>query len=142
MTTTFILNHQSDSIMEIISKINKNIRLDDKETGTYLPHKLSDDNFIIFIRNINSNEIISFIWYGYYLNQELGKILHINYSYTFKKYRANGFNKFLRLELEKICRQNNIKYITSTPLEQSNSKTIMFGLGYDIGINYFYKKID
>lgn len=137
-----ILDHQSSEIENIIKKLNKIIKSDDNDSGTYLPKKLNSDNFLILLKNKNLDKIVSFIWYGFYLNSELGKILHINFSYTFNKFRNNGYNKLLRLKLEKICISENIAYITSVPFENSPSKKILINLGYDSKLNYFYKKIN
>ena len=93
------------------------------------------------LKDKNSNEILSFIWYGFYYNDNFGIILNVNFSFTFNKFRNNGFNKLLRLELEKIAILNNIQYITSVPFENSSSKKILINLGYVSKQNYFYKKI-
>lgn len=107
----------------------------------FLPKQLDKENFIIMLKDKNSDEILSFIWYGFYHNDKFGTILHVNFSFTFNKFRFNGFNKLLRVELEKICIGNNIQYITSTPLENSPSKKILINLNYIMEFNCFYKKI-
>ncbi len=81
------------------------------------------------------------IWYGFYNNEKFGRILHVNFSYTFNQFRYNELNKLLRIELEKICIQNNIKFITSVPFENSPSKIILINLGYVSELNFFYKEI-
>ena len=136
-----IINCDSYNIKNILNNLKKKIKLDDSNTGTILPKQLDDKNFIIMLKDKNSNEILSFIWYGFYYNDNFGTILNVNFSFTFNKFRNNGFNKLLRLELEKIAILNNIQYITSVPFENSSSKKILINLGYVSEQNYFYKKI-
>ena len=113
--------------------------------GCVIPKKLKSNEFVICIVNKITNDICSFIWFGIYNNIffdiSLEKLehLHINYSYTIKKFRNSGFNKKLRLWIETYCGKNNIQYITSVPLPDSNSKYILEKLGY-IKINTGYRK--
>lgn len=113
--------------------------------GCVIPRKLKLTDSVICIRNKITKEICSFIWFGIYRNIffdiSLEKViyLHINYSYTFKKFRNNGFNKKLRLWIETYCVENNIGYIISVPFPDSNSKYILEKLGY-IKINTYYMK--
>ena len=65
--------------------------------------------------------------------------LHINYSYTLKKYRNIGLNKKLRLSIELYCKENNIGYIVSVPLVDSSSNFILEKLAY-IKINSYHIK--
>jgi hypothetical protein len=138
-----ILTYDSIEIKKTINLLKKKIKYDNNKniTGTILPKILQEQNFIILIKNKNLDEILSFIWYGFYDNERFGRILHINFSYTFNKFKNNGFNTFLRLQLEKICIKNKIKYITSLPFENSPSKKILIKLSYKSELNYFYKKI-
>ena len=136
-----ILDQFSDDHEIVIRELNKKIKFDDIETGSILPKFLEEDNFIILLKNKNSNEIYSFIWFGYYFNDDLGDFIHINFSFTFIKFRTNGYNKLLRLELENICISNKYKYITSTPFEDSLSKSVLINLGYQNNSTYFYKKL-
>jgi hypothetical protein len=136
-----ILNYQSDDITNIINKLNNKIKLDDNRTGTFIPKYLNQENFIIVSKKKYSNDIMSLIWYGFYNNEKFGRILHVNFSYTFNEFRSKGLNKLLRFELEKICIQNNVQFITSTPFENSPSKKILINLGYVSELNFFYKKI-
>lgn len=138
---TYIIDTYVFNYKNIIKSINRKIKKDDRITGTSLPVNIDDDNFIILLKNTKSNEVLSFIWCGFYSNKEFGEILHVNFSYTFIKYRNNGYNKLLRLELEQISKQNKINYITSTPFEHSHSKNILIKLNYKQKSNYFYKKI-
>lgn len=136
-----IINCRSHGITNILNKLKKKIKSDDSNTGTILPKQLDEENFIIMLKDKNSNEILSFIWYGLYYNYNFGTILNVNFSFTFNKFRNNGFNKLLRLELEKIAILNNIQYITSVPFENSLSKKILINLGYVSKQNFFYKKL-
>ena len=136
-----ILNYQSNNIKNIVNNLNKKIKSDDNTTGTFLPKQLDKDNFIVMLKDKISYEISSFIWYAFYPNDIFIKILHVNFSYTFNKFRFKGLNKSLTLELEKIGRNNKIQYITLTPFENSPIKKILIKLGYTSQINYFYKKI-
>lgn len=137
-----VLDSNTNSYENIKNEINKSIKHTDDISGIILPKKLFENNFIILLRNIISNKIVSFIWYGFYFNEKLGKVLHVNFSYTFVTFRNNGYNKYLRIELENICRTKNISFITSVPFKNSPSKKILVGLNYVDSINYFYKKID
>ena len=139
--TIEILTKYSNDYQNIIKQLNKKIKLDDIKSGCILPKLLFFKNFIILIKNNNSNEICSFIWYGYYSNEKFGNFLHINFSFTFVKFRNKGYNKLLRLELEKICINDKIQYITSTPFEDSPSTKILINLGYNNEKSFFYKKI-
>lgn len=125
-----------------IANINRKIKLDNKESGVAIPKKLPTGNFIILLKDSKSNTIMSLIWYGFYENNEFGKILHVNYSYTFNEFRNNGYNKILRLKLELIGTNNNANYITSCPFQSSKSKQILIKLGYISKKNCFYKKIN
>jgi hypothetical protein len=136
-----ILDQFSDGYQSVIRELNKKIKSDDIESGSLLPKFLDENNFIIILKNKNSKEIYSFIWYGYYFNDNFGNFLHINFSFTFIKFRNNGYNKLLRLQLENICIRNKINYITSTPFEDSPSKTILVNLGYQNENKHFYKRI-
>ena len=136
-----ILNQYSNGYQNIIKQLNKKIKFDDIKSGCTLPNFLEINNKIIMLKNKNSNEILSFIWYGYYSCDDFGNFLHINFSFTFVKFRNNGYNKLLRLKLEKIGIQNKIQYITSTPFENSPSKKILINLGYQNGKTYVYKKL-
>jgi hypothetical protein len=140
-TIVEILDQFSDNQKNIIKELNKKIKFDDVESGCLLPKLLEKDNFIILLKNKNSNEIYSFIWYGYYFNDNFGNFLHTNFSFTFVKFRNNGYNKLLRLELENICTSNKIKYIISSPFENSPSNKILINLGYQNENTYFYKKL-
>ena len=116
--------------------------------GCVIPKKLKLNEFVICIVNKITNDICSFIWFGIYSNYffdislEKIKHLHINYSYTFKKFRNNGFNKKLRLWIETYGVENNIENITSIPLPDSNSKYILEKLGYIKTDKYYIKKIN
>jgi len=113
--------------------------------GCIIPKKLKSTDFVICVCNKITKEICSFIWFGIYKNIffdiDLKEITytHINYSYTLTKYRNNGFNKKLRLWVETYCVENNIEYIISVPLHDSNSKYVLEKLGY-IKINTYYMK--
>lgn len=136
-----ILHHYSYDYHNIITQINNKIKSDDINNGCTLPNFLENNNKIILLKNNIFDEICSFIWYGYYFNDDFGNFLHVNFSFTFVKFRNNGYNKLLRLELENICINNNIQYITSTPFEDSPSIKILKNLGYNNKKSYFYKKL-
>lgn len=140
--TTFVLDSNNTNYEYIKNKINKNIKNTDNVSGIILPKKLSENSFIILLKDKFNGDIISFIWYGFYVNNKLEQVLHINFSYTFITFRNNGYNKYLRIELENICKIKNINLITSVPFENSPSKKILIKLNYVDSINYFYKKID
>ena len=139
--TIEILDINSNNNQNIIKQLNTKIKLDDIKSGCILPKFLKNNNFIILFKNNNSNEICSLIWYGYYFNNKFGNFLHINFSFTFVKFRNKGFNKLLRLELEKICIKEKFQYITSSPFEDSPSTKILINLGYHNEKSFFYKKI-
>ena len=130
-----------NSLSQFIRKINKKINSDNKESGTNIPSILPNDNFIILLRDTKSDSILSLIWYGIYQNDEFGKILHVNYSYTFLQFRNKGYNKLLRTKLELIGIENCVEYMTSCPFENSGSRQILIKLGYTNRNNFFYKKI-
>ncbi len=124
-----------------ISIVNKNIKKDDDSCGTNLPKKLDDNTFILVLKDILTKEIISLLWYGNYYSDSIGNFTNINFTYTFKKFRQKGFNKFLRIKLEEICIGNGIEIITSTPFEDSPSKNILEKIGYVKNLNYYWKKL-
>ena len=125
-----------------IIKINKDIIKDNNIDRTFLPNQLKDNEYIIGYVDLKTNNIISFIWFGIYKNNEFGTFTHINYSYTFVKYRQNGLNVKLRIQIEKFCFENKIQTLTSKPFEDSLSKKILLGLGFCNNSNYYYKKIN
>lgn len=119
--------------------------------GCIMPKKLKLTDYVICIRNKITKNIFSFIWFGIYNNNynipfdaNLDKIiyLHINYIYTFRKHRNNGFNKKLMLWVETYCEQNDIHYIVAVPLLDSNSKYVLEKLSYTKIDNYYIKKIN
>ena len=130
----------------ILKILLRDIKIDNnsKEEGCILKQKLNYNENILCVINKTNSEIISFIWFGIYKNKidldmEEKTYIHINYSYTFKKYRNIGLNKKLRLWIESYCKKNNIKYIVSVPLTDSNSKYVLDKIGY-IKINSYYLK--
>jgi len=124
-----------------IKKLSNQIKKNDKTNGTKLPSKLSDNEYIIGFEDLVSNNIVSFIWFGIYENEDMGKFTHINYTFTFEKFRQNGLNKKLRFQIEKFCQINKIQTITSKPFEDSPSKKILQTLGFFFNENYYWKKI-
>ncbi len=134
---------QSENTLKLLSK---NIK---KDNGFYegcnLPKKLNSNEKIVCIVDKTNQNIISFIWFGTYknvINLDLvdeTNYVHINYSYTFRGYRNIGLNKKLRLWIESECKKNNIKYIVSVPLFDSNSRYVLEKLEY-IKINSYYLK--
>ena len=126
-----------------IKQLNYNIKKDNKFDGTIIPSNLDNNQYILAIKYKNDTmyKIASFIWFGIYNGVELGKYLHINYSYTFVKFRNNGLNKKLRVQLEKICLKNNISTITSKPFDNSMSKNILLSLNYIQMPDYYCKKL-
>lgn len=136
-----LLDQFNDGYIYIIKELNKKIKSDDAKSGCLLPIPLEKNNFIILLKNKNSGEIYSFIWYGYYFNDTYGNYLHVNFSFTFIKFRNKGYNKLLRLQLENICASNNFKYITSAPFEDSSSRIILENLGYMDNKTHFVKKL-
>ena len=112
--------------------------------GCILPKKINSNENLVCLIDKTNKDIVSFIWFGTYYNKIYFDstetiYLHINYSFTFKKYRNIGLNKKLRLWLESFCNKNNIGYIVSVPLSESNSINILEKLGY-IKINTYYLK--
>ena len=142
-----ILSQLSPDCEKIIKQINKKIKSSGDNSGSVLNKKLEKNNFILLLSNIKTKEIVSFIWYGIYFNDNFGDFLHVNFSYTFVKFRNRSYNKLLRVQLEKIGLDNNIQYITSTPFDNSPSKKILINLGYSNDLNNpdnpkcFYKKL-
>lgn len=142
---------ESENELKLLSKHIKNDNaFGDKDIvieGCIIPKKLKSTDFIVCL--YHDNKIISFIWFGLYSNNiyisaNSKKYLHVNYSYTFKKYRNNGFNKKLRLWIESYCYENNIRYIVSVPLPVSNSNFILEKMNYSKinhdGMNPYYIK--
>jgi hypothetical protein len=136
-----LLDQFYDNHQYILKELDKKIKLDDVKSGCSLPTLLEKNNFIILLKNKNSGEIYSFIWYGYYFNNTYNNYLHVNFSFTFIKFRNKGYNKLLRLQLENICASNNIKYITSAPFDNSPSKIILANLGYLDNKTHFVKRL-
>jgi len=114
--------------------------------GCILPKKIKPNEIVVCVINKVNQDIISFIWFGNYINKINPDLIekqyiHINYSYTFIKYRNLGLNKKLRLWIESFGIQNNIEYIVSVPLSDSNSKYVLEKLGYTKINLYYLKKI-
>lgn len=132
-----------------LSILNKKIKKDgDKITKGSVPSILEFDNFVICLKDRQTNQICSFIHFSIRYdfpnkNQIINKIIFINYSYTFIKYRKQGLNKMLRLVLENACKLNNCDAIVSVPFPESESRIVMEKLDYvnvysDIFIKFIF----
>lgn len=150
---------KSNKTLKLLSKL---VKKDGANTeGCLLVQRLQHNDFVVYLKN-ELNEICSFIWFGIYkndicknINQNAEKnakekvdknidenvYIHINYSYTFKKYRNMGMNKKLRLWIESYCVENSIQYVVSVPLSDSNSSIVLSKLAYIKIDNYYLKKI-
>ena len=127
---------------EELALLSKNIKKDkDIFFGLILPKKIKSNEKILVIKN-SDNNIMSWLWFGIYENDQLGKIIHTNCSYTFSQYRSNGLNKILRIQLEKFAIDNYIYKLTSNPLDGSFSKKILLDLGYNDNKEYFIKLLN
>lgn len=143
-------NVELKSLASEIEKDNLNdINDSDILEGCLIPKKLKLTDSVICIRNKITKNIHSFIWFGIYNNNNnipfvtnSDKIIYINYLYTFRKHRNNGYNKKLMLLVETYCEQNNIQYIVAVPLPGSNSKYVLEKLSYTKIDNYYMKKIN
>ncbi len=115
-----------------ITNLNKQIKHDgDKITQGIIPRVLELDNYVICLKERDTNKICSFIHFSIRNNfQNLDKIIYINYSYTFITHRKKGLNKMLRLVLESACKLNDCKAIVSVPFPESESRIVMNKLGY------------
>ena len=127
-----------------LKKLKKLLKIDnDNLTGVVLPKKLKSNDYIICLIDKNNSKIISFVWFGIYKDNEFNKnYIGINYSYTFIKFRSNGYNTKLKILIEKFGKDNNIDHIKSIPFESSKSKNILLSLGFNIITDYYIKKIN
>ena len=117
------------SMLKLLGKKVKN-----NSNSCNLPKKLKQDDYIVAL--FDNDEIASFIWFGIYENDMLKhdekkiQYIHINYSYTFEKYRKMGMNKKLRNWTELFGNMSNIKFVVSIPLPEANSTTVLEKMGY------------
>ncbi len=128
---------ENESLLELKKKFKKD---KDNIFGLIFPKKIKSSEKILVLKDFQNN-FLSFIWFGIYENNEIGKFLHTNCSYTFTDFRSKGYNRLLRLELENYAKSIGILIITSKPLEGSKTIQILFNLDYCVKDNYFIKKI-
>lgn len=118
----------------------------EKYFGCCLYKKLSSNEKIICYMDKKTSDIASFIWFEVYSSDKINsnsvdRISHINFSYTFEKFRKIGLNNKLREWVEKYSQINKINYIISVPLPGSYSENILKKLNYVKKDTYYIKKI-
>lgn len=128
------------------NELKKKIKKENNNYGCCLFKKMNSNEKIICYVNKKTNELASFIWFGIYSSNEINlnsvdKISHINFSYTFDKFKKMRLNTNLRLWIETYSKINKINYIISVPLPGSYSENILIKLGYDKKDTYYIKKI-
>jgi len=144
--TNFDFKLLTNDDTEIFNGLKKKIKKENNGYGCCLSKKMSSNEKIICFENKKTNELASFIWFEIYSSNRINlnsvdDVAHVNFSYTFNKFRTFGLNTNLRLWIEKYCLENKIKYIISVPLPGSNSEKILIKLGYTKNDAYYIKKI-
>lgn len=144
--TNFDFKLLTDDDTKIFNGFKKKIKKENNEYGCSLFKKMSSNEKIICFEDKKTNELASFIWFAIYSSNRINlnsidDVAHVNFSYTFDKFRTLGLNTDLRLWIEKYCSENKIKYIVSVPLPGSNSEKILIKLGYSKNDTYYIKKI-
>lgn len=147
--TNFDFKLLTNDDTEIFNGLKKKIKKENNGYGCCLSKKMSSNEKIICFGDKKTNELASFIWFEIYSSNKINlnsvddvdNIAHVNFSYTFDKFRTLGLNTNLRLWIEKYCLENKIKYIISIPLPGSNSENILIKLGYTKNDTYYIKKI-
>jgi hypothetical protein len=135
------LNHNDEKYKNLKKELKKDINC-----TCIIPQELDSKQKVISIIDIKNDFVASFLWFeGYSTNKIIPnqnvKCIHINFSYTFEKYRNKKLNKKLRLWLESYTLVNKINYIISVPLPDSNSEIILKKLGYKKKDTYYFKQI-
>jgi hypothetical protein len=130
-----------------IKRLTKLINSENKGEGTFLSH--AQNIYTICLRDKNTKSIMSLINFKFYENDTNTdtntdkNYIYINYTYTFFNYRRNGFNKMLRLLIERIASYFSVKKIMSMPFSDANSVFVLEKLGYiKDSKGFFYKLIN
>ena len=93
-----------------------------------IPKKLDNKSFIIGIKY--NDQILSYIYFIIF-----DDYIHINYSFTIKKFRKLGYSTLLREFLIKYAIFLNKRKVISVPFQNANSISILFKLGFIKDIN-------
>jgi hypothetical protein len=136
-----------------LKKISKIVNANDTNGGTNLT--ANDNTFMVCLYDKltnDINDIVSFVNFTF-IDREIAicattgkqvlipKYIYINFSFTFVKYRQQGYNSLMRKFIEDICKEFDIPCIMSCPFEGANSPIVLKKLGYqtDIDEKIYYK---
>ena len=126
-----------------INRLSKLINSENNGEGTKLSNK--ENIYTICLRDKNTKSFMSLINFKFYGNDtETEKnYIYINYTYTFSNFRRNGFNKMLRLLVERIAKCFSVSKIVSMPFSDADSEIVLKKLNYIKDVKgFFYKLIN
>ena len=125
-----------------LKKLSKSVKSDDRMSGASLSHGphvatlcLVDPTYTIF----DKDKVLSFINFQTATHPSYGTYIHINYSFTYVKYRGKGYNPLLRQIVELIAKNINICRLMSVPLEGASSVIVLKKMGYVEDGPFYYK---
>lgn len=134
-----------------IKRLTKLINSENNGEGTILSY--AKNIYIICLCDKNTKSFMSLINFKFYgndtdtdtnTNTNTNKnYIYINYTYTFSNFRRNGFNKMLRLLVERIAKCFFVSKIVSMQFSDANSLIVLEKLGYiKDNEDFFYKLIN
>ena len=138
-----------------INHLSKLMDSENNEEGTKLSNK--ENIYTICLCDKNTKSFMSLINFKFYGNNTDTDIdtdtntdtntnknyIYINYTYTFSNFRRNGFNKMLRLLIERIAKYFSVSKIVSMPFSDANSVFVLEKLNYIKDVEgFFYKLIN
>ena len=136
------LEEQNDT-----NHLTKLINSENNGEGTILSNK--ENIYTICLRDKNTKLFMSLINFKFYGNgndtdtNTDKNYIYINYTYTFFNFRRNGFNKMLRLLIERIAKYFSVSKIVSMPFSDANSVFVLEKLNYIKDVEgFFYKLIN
>ncbi len=128
-------------------KLDKLCYLVKKSDRDYQTNLIFDNlNYTIYLADKSiSDQVVSLISFKICKTQiaELGiqNYAYINFTYTFSKYRQQGYNRILRHLVETIAQELELEYVVSLPFENANSRIVMEKMGYQTIGNIYLKKL-
>ncbi len=147
IVTTYT-SHEKFVVIDSRNKLKKICSLVKKDNESFGTNLIFDNkNFTVCL--VNSDKVMSLISFKICKNKqlELGEVkcitdyIYINFTYTFVRYRQQGYNKLLRQLVENIAKELNVEYVVSLPFENASSQIVLKKMGYISDGNIYYKQI-
>lgn len=133
-----------------LTRLSKSVKQDDPSCGVILSNK--HNIYTLCLKNTENNDNISFVNFKLFddatdttnITNTTNHYIYINYTFTYITHRQNGFNKMLRLLVERIAKhfiKSNPKII-SVPLPGANSCIVLDKLNYNNNNGVYCKILD